>query len=100
MAHRLRWSDRALDELDAILADIARDTPLNAAAVHDRIKRRLVSLPEQPRQGRRVPEYEGEDEMRELIVQSWRVIYRITETEVVIVAVVHGARLLRNVPPI
>ena len=100
MARRLRWSDRALDELDAVLAHIAQDSPINAAAVHDRIVARLASLPDQPRQGRRVPEYEGSDEVREVIVQSWRLIYRITDTEVSIVAVVHSARLLRNAPPL
>ena len=100
MARSLRWPDRALDELDAILAHIAQDSPINAAAVHARIVTRLHSLPDQPRQGRRVPEHEGPDELREVIVQSWRIIYRTTNAEVTIVAVIHSARLLRNAPPL
>ena len=98
MARSLRWSDRALDELDAALAHIAQDSPINAAA--DRIVTRLDSLPDQPGQGRRVPECEGPDELREVIVQSWRIIYRISNAEVTIVAVIHSARLLRNVAPL
>lgn len=97
MARRLRWSGRALDDLDAILAHIARDAPRNATAVHDRIFARLESLPEQPGQGRHVSELDGA--FRELIVQSWRVVYLVSDAEVLIVAVVHSARLLRNVSP-
>ena len=100
MARSLRWSDRAPDELDAVLAHIAQDSPINAAAVHGRIVARLASLPDQPGQGRRVPEHEGADELREVIVQSWRIIYRITKAEVTVLAVIHSARLLRNVPPL
>ena len=87
-------------KLDAILAHIARDSPIDASAVHDRIVARLRSPPDQPGQGRRVPEYEGADEVREVIVQSWPIIYRVSDAEVVIMAVVHSARLLRNVPPL
>jgi hypothetical protein len=35
-----------------------------------------------------------------LIVQSWRIIYRTSDAEVLILAVVHSARLFRNVPPL
>lgn len=97
MARRISWSQRALDDLDAILAHIAQDSPRNASAVHDRILARLDSLPEQPDQGRRLRELDGA--FREVIVQSWRVVYLVSEAEVRIVAVIHTARLLRNVPP-
>ena len=88
MARRLRWSEQALDELDAILGRIARDAPRIASAVHDRIVARLDSLPDQPGQGRRVREMAGG--YREVIVQSW--------PEILIVAVVHSARSLRGPP--
>lgn len=48
MARRLRWSERALDELDAILAWIAREAPLAASAVNDRIVARTDSFPTIP----------------------------------------------------
>jgi addiction module RelE/StbE family toxin len=97
VARRLSWSERALDDLDEILAHIAQDAPRNASMVHDRIIARLDSLPDQPGQGRRVPGLGAT--YREVIVQSWRIFYRTSDTEVLIVAVVHSARLLRNVPP-
>lgn len=47
-----------------------------------------------PRSGRKVPEFDNED-MRELLVYSYRVIYRLAEPEVVIAAVIHGKRILQ-----
>ena len=98
MARRVVWSHRARSDLHGIVLWIARDSPGNAAAVSKRIVARAATLADQPGQGRRVPEQEGD--LREVIVQSWRVIYRVTDAEVVIAAVVHSARLLRNVPPL
>jgi len=43
------------------------------------------------RAGRKVPEFD-DDNVRELIVYSYRVIYRIQENAVVIAAVIHGKR--------
>lgn len=100
MARRLTWSERARADLREIVEYIAADAPGNAGAVAHRMLHRVRSLSDQPGQGRHVPEHEGTDELREVIVQSWRIIYRVTEAEVVIVAVVHSARLLRNVSPL
>jgi toxin ParE1/3/4 len=47
-----------------------------------------------PRSGRMVPEF-GDENVRELIVYSYRVIYRIHEQEAVIAAVIHGKRALQ-----
>jgi toxin ParE1/3/4 len=47
-----------------------------------------------PRSGRKVPEFDNEN-IRELLVYSYRVIYRLEETEVVIAAVIHGKRMLQ-----
>jgi toxin ParE1/3/4 len=100
MARRLRWSPRALDDLDDILAYIARDSPFYARAVHDRFLQRVAALPDQPGQGRRVPEYKGSDDVREVFVHGWRIIYRTSDDAVRIVTIVHGARLLKSFPPI
>lgn len=100
MARRLIWSQRARLDLKQVVDFIARDAPANAAAVGQRIVARVRSLPDQPGQGRRVPEHDGDDELREVPVHRWRVIYRVTPDAVVIVAIVHGARLLKNVAPL
>ena len=47
-----------------------------------------------PRSGRQVPEFDDEN-VRELIVYSYRIICRLRENEVTIVAIVHGRRNLQ-----
>lgn len=100
MARRLIWAPRAVDDLEEIAEYIAHDSPAYARAVSRRVFERAESLTEQPRQGRRVPEYDGSNELREVFIHSWRLIYSVTSEEVQIVAIVHGARLLANVGPI
>ncbi|HEU0221395.1 MAG TPA: type II toxin-antitoxin system RelE/ParE family toxin [Paracoccaceae bacterium] len=100
MARRLIWSGRALDDLDAILSYIARDSPAYARAVGQRMLARVESLPDQPRQGRRVPEYDGDRELREVFVHRWRLIYEVSADKVRIITVIHGARLLGNAGPL
>lgn len=46
-----------------------------------------------PRMGRIVPEI-GEDTIREIMVQSYRVIYMIAADELVILTIHHGGRPL------
>ena len=41
--------------------------------------------------GRVVPEYRRED-LRELIVRSYRLVYLVRGAEVIVIRVVHGAR--------
>ena len=99
MARRLIWSPRARRNLRAILDFVARNSPGNEGPVAKRFFARVESLPDQPGQGRRGPEHEGAQELREVFVHRWRVIYRVSDAAVTIVAIVHGARLLKNVPP-
>ena len=47
-----------------------------------------------PHAGRKVPEFDNEG-IRELIVYSYRIIYRVLQQEVVIAAVIHGKRILQ-----
>jgi len=47
-----------------------------------------------PQAGRKVPEFDDEN-MRELLVYSYRIIYRLQNDEALIVAVIHGKRILQ-----
>lgn len=94
MAHRVAWSRRALHDLEAIAEYIAADSPAFAGIVVKKIVNQTKMLAQFPRSGRKVPEFDSED-TRELIVYSYRIIYRLQEQEVVIAAVIHGKRILR-----
>lgn len=94
MAHRIAWSQRALQDLEAIASYIAEDSPAYARTVVRTIVNQAKMLAHFPRSGRKVPEFDDED-IRELIAYSYRIIYRIEQEEVLIAAVIHGKRILQ-----
>ena len=94
MAHRIAWSRRAVQDLDAITDYIAADSPAYAAVVLKNIVNQTRILARFPRAGRKVPEFDDEN-VRELIVYSYRIIYRLQNDEALIVAVIHGKRILQ-----
>lgn len=87
---RVIWSEPAEEDLDALYDHVARDSPLYAEQVVDRVTAATEALAATPRIGRTVPEAKLEH-IRERIVQSQRVIYAIDdERQVVnILALVH-----------
>jgi len=93
MDTRVSWSPEALEDVDAIAAYITKDSPFYASAVVEKILNAARGLGRFPNIGSIVPEI-GEPEFRERLVYSYRVIYRVTAEQVLVVAVVHGRRLL------
>ncbi len=93
MAYRVIWSPRALTDVEEIAHYIEKDSPLYAQAVVTKIVRSTAKLADFPLVGRIVPEL-NQPEFREIFVYSYRVIYRVTAETVMVVAVIHGKRLL------
>ncbi|MCX9015104.1 MAG: type II toxin-antitoxin system RelE/ParE family toxin [Candidatus Methanoperedens sp.] len=89
----LVWSPKAVDELEAICNYIAIDSEYYAHVFAKGVIEVVERLEMFPESGRTVPEYEQED-IREVIFQSYRVVYRVKPDVVEIVAIVHGARLI------
>ena len=87
---RVVWTEPAETDLEDLFDYIARDSAIYAERFIDRILDAVVKLAELPRVGRRVPEANA-DHIRELIVQSQRVIYAIDDDRdtVHILALVH-----------
>jgi plasmid stabilization system protein ParE len=94
MAHRIAWSRRALQDLEDIAEYIAGDSPTYAGIVVKKIVSQTRMLAQFPRAGRKVPEFDDEN-VRELIVYSYRVVYRLLSEEVLVAAVIHGKRSLQ-----
>ena len=84
--------------MEAVCLYIARDAPRYAAVFARRVFQATDRLAAFPRLGRVVPEI-GRDDMREVIVQSYRVIYRLLPDEVEILIVHHGASPLTGFEP-
>jgi addiction module RelE/StbE family toxin len=90
---QVEWTPQALDDLDAICLFIARDAPQVAAVFADRAFRATDRLANYPRSGRIVPELAVEN-IREIILGNYRLIYRIRQDQVQVVTVHHAARRL------
>jgi len=88
---RLRWSRRALADLDRIAARIAADKPPAASEFVAAMRDRLARLQAFPLLGRAGP-YE---DTRELVVhKNYLVTYRVRADEVQVLQVWHVARNL------
>jgi toxin ParE1/3/4 len=92
------WTNNAKRELRAVYNYIAQNSARYAQGVVDRITRRTKQLSTMPYLGASVPEYEDEA-IRELVEQSYRIIYRVRGDHVEILSVVHGARRLPHELP-
>ena len=90
---RVHWTANAVDHLVNIYEYISINSPTYAKQMVDRITRRSAQIGDQPFSGRKVPEYQAED-IRELIEKPYRIIYRIQQDQIDVLAVIHGARLL------
>jgi len=93
MARGLAWSPEAIEDIEGIAAYIGRDSIWYAKAVAAKIIETAETIPEFPELGRVVPEV-GNASIRERFVYSYRVIYRVEPERILVVAVIHGSRLL------
>ncbi|HET6161442.1 MAG TPA: type II toxin-antitoxin system RelE/ParE family toxin [Dongiaceae bacterium] len=89
---KLEWSAPAVEDLRSLHAYISRDSAHYAAAFIERLLDAAERLVDFPESGRQVPEMPSEN-VRELIVQGYRIIYQIEAgSRVIVLTVVHGRR--------
>lgn len=90
---RISWTPQALDDIESICEFIARDAPRYGQVFASRVFNAVEKLQTFPLSGRAVPEI-AQDDIREIILGNYRIIYRIIGEEVQILTVHHSARLL------
>ena len=88
---QINWSITAARDLEQIEAYVAQDSELYASKLTASIIATVEKLEEFPMLGRLVPEFQRED-LRELVHQSYRIVYLCEEDAVTILRVIHGAR--------
>ncbi|MBM4248658.1 MAG: type II toxin-antitoxin system RelE/ParE family toxin [Euryarchaeota archaeon] len=93
---KIIWSPRAAGDLEEICNFIARDSDHYARQFALRVVEIVESLPAFPKSGRMVPEYQKES-LREKIFQNYRIVYRLKNSTIEVVALTHGARVLEGV---
>lgn len=87
----IEWTDLAIQDLYLITQYIAKDSIKNSNSVYKNIFSAVEDLGKFPKKGRKIPEIE-EDYYREIFVTSYRIMYKIDENTIYIVAVFHMAQ--------
>lgn len=90
---RILWTDAARQDLLDIGDYIALRSPEVAERFASELFGRTAILSTAPRAGRMVPEF-GNEDIRELIHGNYRIVYRIVNDTIQILAVFEGHRLL------
>jgi addiction module RelE/StbE family toxin len=89
----VRWTEQAVADLRSIREFIERDSPRYGRLVAERLYDATSQLELFPRSGRVVPEL-SRDDVRELIVGDYRIVYRLDNDVAVLLTVFRGSRLL------
>jgi len=92
---KVHWTSTALNHLRAIHEYAAQNSKIYADRLIDSLTQKSEQIGLLPRSGRIVPEY-TRDDIREVIERPYRIIYRVKEDQIDVLAVVHGAR---RMPP-
>ena len=92
---KLRWTERARDDLLDIAEYIGRNSRDAAQAWVDRIKKRARMAAKHPLAGRVVPEF-GREDIREVFLRSYRLVYLIGDDAIEVLTVFEGHRLLET----
>ena len=96
---RVVWTRHARDGQDAVIEYISQESPEASAKILDLVLESASSLNSLSMRGRIVPELQ-DPTVRETFIYSYRLLYQVTEEEVRVLAILHGARDFdRWIPP-
>lgn len=96
MALKIKWSPRAASNLEEICDYITKDSEYYAILFAKKVIAIVRAIPQFPKSGRIVPEYDDEN-LREKIYEGYRIVYRLKPDLVEIVAICHGAKPLETI---
>jgi toxin ParE1/3/4 len=88
----VRWTDQAVEDLRSIRLFIERDSPRYGRLVAERLYEATSRIELFPYSGRMVPEL-GREDMRELIVGAYHIVYRVDGEIASILTIYRSSRL-------
>ncbi len=97
--YKVIWSMIAEEDLISIIKYIHSNNPVAAKNNLKKIKSKASNLNSFPQRGRIVPELKenGILQYRELIVAPWRIIYRISDSNVYVLSVIDSRRNIEDI---
>lgn len=100
MKYNLIWTKSAEHDLIEIIDYILSKEEINIAKkIYEKIRNRINLLKDSPEQGRVVPELQilKIKKYREIIINPWRIIYKIENRKVFVLLVIDGRRNLEEI---
>lgn len=95
MVKKVVWMPQTIKDLDSIAEYISRDSQFYASSFIDKLIDTGESLTKHSQRGRVVPE-KNDESVRELFVSEYRIIYKVEDTEVKILTIIHGRRNVKK----
>ncbi len=97
--YKIVWTSVAENDLRNIIEYISAENPQNALNILTKIKKKASNLYTLPERGRVVPglQDQGIFQYRELIVEPWRLIYRIAEQEIFVLSVIDSRQNVEDI---
>ncbi len=92
-ARSIRWSTRAMRDLDQIATYIARDNPRAARTWIAKLRKAAESAARMPLAARMVPEVQRDD-VREAFVRGYRIVYGVRDDHIFVFTVFGGGKQL------
>lgn len=95
----IRWTEPAVLDLENIRDFISRDSEYYAVEFTAKIIDAVEKLYLLPSMGRKVPEI-NDISIREIIYNSYRIIYRIENSKkILVLGIIHATRDINNINP-
>ena len=88
---RVEWSAAASEDLGDLVRYISRDSVFYGRRFGQKVVLATRRLKRFPESGRMIPEADDRA-LREIIVQGYRVMYRLEPGRVLVLAIIHGSR--------
>ena len=96
---KVEWARAASTDLLNIIDYISEDSTNSVVRIFEKIRSKCETLKQTPERGRVVPELKefGIYSYNELIVKPWRIIYRISDNKVYVLAVIDSRRNIEDI---
>ena len=93
------WAKTANEDLIEIIQFIKSDSPIAAKNTLNKIKKEGFPLDIHPQRDRIVPELkeQGIFQYQELIIQPWRMIYRVSSNTVYVLSIIDARRNVEDI---
>ena len=97
--NKIIWTKSAKMDFAEIIEYIAQDSVEIALKKHEEIKNNILKLVNYPLQGRIIPELDKHNIIKyhELIISRWRVMYKVEENKIYIMAILDGRRNIEDI---